>query len=282
MKHAVKRWTLGGLGSALVAGALSGLAGCAAVPVKDTPRSLQPSQLEALRLRMAESLVQQRDYELALPYIRDLLPRHPRNPRLHLLLGIVLREKGIRGPAEQELRRALALDGNSSAAHAALASLLARSRRLAEAERHLRRAISLEPGHAPHHNDLGVCLLMQRRHGDARRALQQAIHLDPGLRVAYNNLGFVHAMEGDDEGMERAFSQAGGRAMALTNLGLVEELRGHPAAARRRYEEALRLQRGYPPALHNLRTLEPEAAGPRPAEADDSAAGFERLEETAP
>jgi Flp pilus assembly protein TadD len=250
------------------------LCGCGALLKDAAPRTLEPKEVSALRLQMAESLVQQRDFDLALPYVRDLLARDPRSGRLHLLLGIVLREKGIYGPAQEELQRALTLDEKSSAAHAALASLYGRTHRLGDAEKHLRRAIVLAPQHGPHHNDLGVCLLLQRRYADARRTLQEAIRLDPGLRVAFNNLGLTYAMEGDDEGMRRAFQQGGSRAMALTNMGFVEELRGRPVAARHYYEQALRAQRGYAPALRNLRGLDPtvrDAAG----DPEESSAGEE-------
>ena len=253
--------------------------GCASVSRGSSGPSLKPDEVAALRQQMAETLVQQHDYDLALPYLRDLLARDPKNARLHLLLGIVLRDKSIFEPAQQELELALALDPRSSAAHAALASLFGRTRRLDQSEKHLRRAIALAPSHAPHHNDLGVCLLLQRRYPEARRALQEAIRLDPGLRVAFNNLGFTYAMEGDDEAMRRAFEQGGGRAMALTNLGFIEQLRGRPGAARHYYEQALRANRGYAPALRNLRALdagvEPPPSGPVQGTAggDDEEAG---------
>jgi Tfp pilus assembly protein PilF len=244
------------------------LGGCAATAVNTPAASLPPRDALALRLRMAETLVAQRDYDAALPYLRDLLRQEPKVARLHFLIGVVLRQKGIYGPAQRELEESLSLDPRSSESHAALASLFGRTHRVGLAEKHLRQAIKLAPGHAPHHNDLGVCLLMQRRYKDARTSLEEAIRIDPGLRVAFNNLGFVYAMEEDDEAMVRAFEQGGGKAMALTNLGFVEQLRGRPASARRYYEQALRAQRGYAPALRNLRALETGVVPAAPAHDD--------------
>lgn len=247
--------TLPGLG--LVA--VLSLTACASAPAaKEEPtRQLADDEATALRMRMAETLVRQRDHDLALPYLRELLARNPRSARLHLLLGVVLREKGVYGPAEVELRRALELDPRAASGHAALGILATKRRRLAEAERSHRRAIALEPTRAAYHNDLGFCLMLQRRYAEARRSFAEAIRLDPSLRAAFNNLGFSYGLEGDDESAERAFSQGGSRAMALTNLGFLEEMRGHPAAARKHYEQALRIRPGYPPALRNLRALEP-------------------------
>jgi Flp pilus assembly protein TadD len=237
--------------------ALLALAGCASVPTTDGGPKLADDEATVLRQQMAETLVRQRDYDLALPYLKDLLARKPRSARLHLLLGVVLREKGVYAAAEAEIGRALELEPGAAAAHAALGILQTKRGRLAEAERNHRRAVALAPGRAAYHNDLGFCLLLQRRYADARSSLAEAIRLDPGLRAAFNNLGFSYGLEGDDESARRAFGQGGSRAMALTNLGFLEEMRGHPAAARRHYEQALRVRPGYPPALRNLRALDP-------------------------
>jgi len=261
-----------------------GLAACSRVPAPQSASDLPGGEVSRLRQQMAEVLVQQRDFDLALPYLKNLLALAPSNARLHLLLGIVLREKGQLEAGERELRAALELDPRSPAVHAALGVLLSKRRRFAEAEQSQRRAIALAPTRANYHNDLGFCLFLQKRFEDARKELVEAIRLDPALRAAFNNLGFVHGMLDDREEAMRAFLQGGSRAMALTNMGFLEELKGRVGAARRYYEEALRVKRGYPPALRNLKNLEPgrldldgdaapDARGVTPGAADPTASG---------
>jgi len=219
----------------------------------------QPDAREILQMRqqMVEELVRKRDYSNATPILRDLVERLPKNARMHLLLGVVLREKGAYDAAEKEIRTSLKLAPRSAAAHTALGAVLLKRGRYEQAERAHREAVSIAPRVARHHNDLGFCLLVQRKMDEARRELTEAIRLDPDLRVAFNNLGFLLGLTGDMDGAMKAFSQAGGRAMALTNMGYVEELRGRPEHARRYYERALQHRKDYKPALHNLRALDP-------------------------
>ena len=239
-----------------VLGPLLALLGACTSP-KPTLRDPAPREIEAMRYRLAEELVARRDYQSAAPHLRMLLEKHPNHPRLHLLLGKVLREKGVLTAAERELRKAVALAPGDPETHAALAVLLAKQRHLKAAEQSHRRALALAPDQARFHNDLGVCLLAQRRLPEARVALERALQIDPSLRRAFNNLGFVLGLMGDMKGALKAFQQGGGRAMAFTNLGVVSELRGQPAMARRHYERALREQRDFAPARRNLRALDP-------------------------
>lgn len=236
---------------------------CAA-PVKQK----QPNAREILQMRqqMVEELVRKRDYSNATPILRDLVARLPDNARMHLLLGIVLREKGAYDAAEREIRTSLKLSPKSAAAHTALGALLLKRGRYEKAEQAHREAVSIAPKVARYHNDLGFCLLVQRKMDKAKRELMEAIRLDPNLRVAFNNLGFLLGLTGDMDGAMRAFSQAGGRAMALTNMGYVEELRGRPEHARRYYERAIQHRKDYKPALHNLRALDPGRWGDNSSE----------------
>jgi Flp pilus assembly protein TadD len=218
--------------------------------------------------------VGQRDYEHALPYLRRLLAQHPRNGRLRLMLAEVLREKGMLEASKRELDRVLRQAPRNPEVASAYGVLLDHMGRHKQAERHHRRAVKGAPGSPRYHNNLGFCLFLQRELDEAKGAFRDAIRLDPGFRRAYNNLGFVHGMLGDRDAALSAFSQAGSKALALTNLGLVEEMRGQPLMARRMYERALRAQPGYRPALRNLRAMSLVAplqreAGLRPARAKE-------------
>jgi len=223
---------------------------------------------------MAWRLVDEGDYDRALPLLRSLLAQYPRDAGLHLLLGIVLREKQMHGPALAELRLVVGWRPDSARAHAALGVLLDQMGRHREAEAQHRRAVALRPGVAAYHNNLGFCLFLSRRRREALESLERAIRLDPGLRRAYNNLGFLRGLDDHEDAALRAFRQAGSPAMAWTNMGLVAELRGRPQRARLCYERALREQPGFAPALRNLRALDPQVEpGERGTRPDDAAAG---------
>ena len=79
---------------------------------------------QALRVELAELLIQARSYDEAAPILRAALRRRPRDPKLHLLLGVTLRDKGVYREAERALRRALELNPKLAEGHSALGVLL--------------------------------------------------------------------------------------------------------------------------------------------------------------
>ncbi len=240
--------------------------GLGCVPAsKQKNEQLTPDRLARLRYRMADQLVAKRDYERALPYLRPLIRAHPDDLRLRLLLGIVLREKGMHRVAKKELGAVVKKAPKSAPAQAAFAVLLDKMGRHKKAEPHHRLAVNLSPKDSRYHNDLGFCLFLQRKYDQAQESLEQAILLDPGMRLAYNNLGYLHGVRGDDDKAMSAFRQAGSKAMALTNMGLVAEMRGQPGRARLYYERALRARPNYRPAKRNLRSLQPQLRKPEAA-----------------
>lgn len=234
------------------------LAGCASTPKPEVElREPSPGEVVGMRYELAERLVQRRQYGQAAPFVRDLLKHHPKDAKLHLLLGIVLREQGVYDAAERELRWVIAREPSWPQAYTAVAVLMSKRRRLAAAEKLHRKAVALAPDEARYHNDLGFCLLLQRKLRAAREELQEAVRLDPTIRHAFNNLGFTLGLLGEKKQALRAFRQAGSTAMAWTNLGFVAQLRGRPLRARRYYERALRHRHDFAPALRNLRALQP-------------------------
>lgn len=75
--------------------------------------------------------------------------------------------------------QAVALDGNSAEAYAALGHALDRAWRFDEALRALQRATELNPNYASAHQWLGRALLVQGRMDEALASLQRAAELDP-------------------------------------------------------------------------------------------------------
>ena len=269
MLIARRRTTL--LATAAVIGLGVSAGACMRPDPKSSPPLRKPSDREVLAMRyaMAEALVQREQYGQAAPYVRDLLALHPKDARLHYLLGVILREQGVEGAAERELHKSVQLQPKAPAAYAALAVLRTKQRKLHAAEKLLRRAVELSPRSTRYHSDLGFCLLLQRRLPDALQSLEEAVRLDPSNRRAFNNLGLVLGLQGKRDAAMKAFRQAGSLVMALTNMGFVAQMRGRPLQARRYYERALQKRADFAPALRNLRSLDPNAAAAYAPQAAD-------------
>ena len=108
---------------------------CLASCVRDgsPPAKTTVKDVHEMQYQMAEALVVKGEHDQAAPFIRGLLKTHPKSARLHMLLGIVLREKGVLLAAEQELRLAIQLQPKDSEGHNALGILLTQTKRYDEA-----------------------------------------------------------------------------------------------------------------------------------------------------
>lgn len=92
------------------------------------------------------------------------------------------------------------------------------------------------------HNALGALLVEKGFPKDAEREFERAINSDSDFHPAWYNLGMVRAARGDELGARRAFGQTldlkPGHAMALFQLGLIEEKRHHTDRAVDLYAKA--------------------------------------------
>jgi len=93
------------------------------------------------------------------------------------------------------------------------------------------------------HNELGALLVQKGFPKDAERELERAVNLDKRYYPAWYNLGMVRAARGDEGGSRRAFGRTvhykPGHAMALFQLGLIEEKLQHSDRAVALYAKAL-------------------------------------------
>ena len=91
--------------------------------------------------------------------------------------------------AEQEFRRALALNPNYATAHQWYAYLLMATGRTEAALAEMRRAELLDPLSMIIHCDLSELLRMARRYPEAIQQARQAVEMDPAFVLAHANLG---------------------------------------------------------------------------------------------
>ena len=93
------------------------------------------------------------------------------------------------------------------------------------------------------HNELGALLVQKRFPNDAEREFERAVNLDKRYYPAWYNLGLVRASRGDEGGARRAYMATvhykPGHAMALFQLGLIEEKLKHTDRAIELYAKAL-------------------------------------------
>lgn len=95
------------------------------------------------------------------------------------------------------------------------------------------------------HNTLGSLLVEKGFPKDAEVEFERAINADSDFFPAWYNLGLVRASRGDELGARRAFNRTvdlkPGHAVALFQLGLIEEKREHVDKAVDLYAKAFRI-----------------------------------------
>jgi len=211
--------------------------------------------------------------------ITEALRLDPADAGVHHALAVLFSETGRPAEAAEEARKALEVQPDSDLAHALLGDLLADAGNPA-AEGEYQRAIALRPGYWRHHQGLGVFYFTTGRVDDAigafrrvtelrpdsswgfqmlgtsyhalgrlREAVpyyQTAIRLGPDAR-AYSNLGTAFYQLGRLEEARAAYVRAAALEPAdplkRRNLADLHRRTGNEAAARREYQEALRLAR---------------------------------------
>lgn len=215
----------------------------------------KPNADARLASDIAEVLVAHHAHEQATPMLQRALAADPDNPRIHSMLGLVLRDRGLFPQAEEELLLAHRMAPNDSDTIAGLGVLYDQWDKHAEAEVWHRAAIALIPNSPDVYNNLGFSLYLDGRIDEAVVAYNEALRRDPGARRVYNNLGFAKARQKDYVGALKAFENGGGKAAAIVNLGLAYELAGDAASAKGFYEQALQLDHGLTVAKRNLAEL---------------------------
>ncbi|MEO8380564.1 MAG: tetratricopeptide repeat protein [Acidobacteriota bacterium] len=104
------------------------------------------------------------------------------------------------------------------------------------------------------HNELGMLLVQKGFPKDAEREFERSVNSDGKYFPAWYNLGLVRAADGQEGGARRAFQRTvkykPGHAMALFQLGLIEEKLLHTDRAIAYYSKAYTIN----PALMQVAT----------------------------
>lgn len=209
-----------------------------------------------LAVELADTLIRAKAYENALPLLQKALKRTPKDPRLHYLRGVILRDRGVYPQARTALTLALSLAPRMAHAHSALGILCDLEGDHATAKTHHARAIEIAPKVPQFQNNLGFSRYLAGQWKEAEAAYRAGLTADPSAPRLYLNLGFALAAQGRDAEAMRAFRQSVDEAGALNNLALAQQLRGDTDAARRMFKQALESTPTLPQALANLKALD--------------------------
>ena len=145
--------------------------------------------------RASEFMVQ-RDVDNAYAYFRAAIEADPQFAPLYANLAQLYQHAGMAGPAEQLLRHALALKGDSYATLRALQELLTAQDRSTEALRFADRLRKLQDDDPYYWLGLGLDALRRARYGEAIDTLQRAAKLTTGFQEVHYHLALAYLRNG--------------------------------------------------------------------------------------
>jgi len=195
-----------------------------------SPETLRGVAQEYRRLRV---------YDKAQEQLARALRLDPKDAATHDALARVWRDAGFPHLGFGDAYRAIYYAPKSAAARNTLGTLFQAMGRKAEARTQYETAARLDPLAGYAHNNLCYSWILE---GDADRAVQacrRALSLDPSSPVAHNNAGLAYALSGDLPAARAAFAQAGSRAAAAFNSGMVNLAAGQWDHASKDFLDAL-------------------------------------------
>jgi tetratricopeptide (TPR) repeat protein len=135
------------------------------------------------------------NYDRAKSVYKKALELDPTLPEAHASAGLVAMNYDWDWPlAEQELRRAIALDPNEALFYDWYAEYLMAVGRVSESIDNIERARQLDPFSIIINSDLGKLLYFARLYNEAEAQLKETLRMDPDFWQAHRYLGGVYTM----------------------------------------------------------------------------------------
>ncbi|HEV8244744.1 MAG TPA: tetratricopeptide repeat protein [Polyangiaceae bacterium] len=171
-------------------------------------------------ITLARDHYRSRRLDLALYTLKGILdgygsenpPRDPENAEARLIRGLIYKEQGLRGPAIQELTKAIARRPDLVEARINLAAYLLESGNAAEAAQHLEAAVRFDLDNVHAHLGLGDAYRLLGKTAEAKRELEWVQKADPRLAQVHYNLGLLYLFSDNVAGLSP--TQATDRAIA--------------------------------------------------------------------
>ena len=138
---------------------------------------------------------------------REAAALRPKEAEPHYCAGTLLEAENKPADAEQEYKRAMALDPQSTDAVVALANLYMRGRKFPEAEGYLRKLLAETPASAAVEIQLGRVLAAEDKKDEAIAAMVAGIKLAPGDEKARSDLADLYSGAGKNDLAEREYRE---------------------------------------------------------------------------
>jgi Tfp pilus assembly protein PilF len=160
---------------------------------------LNPDYRPAM-VTLARDHYRSRRLDLALYALKGILdgygeenpPRDKNNAEAHLIRGLIYKEQGLRGPAIQELQKALELRPDLVEARVQLSSYYLESGNAADAQQLLEPALKYDADNVVAHLNLGDAYRLLGRPADAKREFDWVKKRDPSVAQVHYNLGLLY------------------------------------------------------------------------------------------
>ena len=160
---------------------------------------LNPDYRPAM-VTLARDHYRSRRLDLALYALKGILdgygeenpPRDKNNAEARLIRGLIYKEQGLRGPAIQELQKALELRPDLVEARVQLSSYYLESGNAADAQQLLEPALKYDADNVIAHLNLGDAYRLLGRPADAKREFEWVKKRDPGVAQVHYNLGLLY------------------------------------------------------------------------------------------
>jgi protein O-GlcNAc transferase len=208
-----------------------------------------------LRELLGVALAAQRRFADALPQFERAARDHPDDPQFWNNLALCQCELKQYAPAEESLRRSLALQSDSIEALVALGRVLHLLKRHEEATEALERALTLAPGHPAAHYHLGEALTGLDQFQQAEQHLRLSLAAEPNVAATHNALASVLLRQGLHSQAEQSFRDAIAldptSPLSHANLALVLSRQERDAEAAEAARSALAAAGGLERALND-------------------------------
>jgi TolB-like protein/Flp pilus assembly protein TadD len=134
--------------------------------------------------------------------------------------------------AEDDLKKAVSLDGNDANAQRRYGSLLAALGRVSEGVTAAKKAIDLDPLSNAAWGNLGVYYTSLGEYADGRKALNRAIEINPGSIYSHWNLGILEMLDGHVDVALTVFPKNDATAFRQAGLAMAEHSLKNPAKSK--------------------------------------------------
>lgn len=218
----------------------------------------QPRNEKALML-LADAYRAQKNFNAALETCDTLERFHPNRETVALMRGGLLRQLNRPAEARAAFEEALVRNPDSVQALDELVILDVQDRHMDQALARVQAAIARRPDEAALRITLGKLNMIRKSPAEAEEALRKAVELDPKISLGHVLLARLY-LDTDRpdlaiESLRQVLSRNPrdeGAAMLMASL---EEKRGNIEAARKAYEDLLKVVPNAAPALNNLACL---------------------------